>query len=417
MSAFYNEIDPEAAQWLRNLIDRNLIAPGIVDERSIEDITPAELVGYTQVHCFAGIGIWSAALRAAGWPDDRPVWTGSCPCQPFSNAGKGSGLADERHLWPAWFHHIKHGKPVGVPVFGEQVASADGLTWLDVVQGDMEAQGYTFWPTDLCAAGVGAPHIRQRLFFVAHSQGGRREDGEAVVGIGGQIHGSQSEVIGTRDSGTPILVAHSQRGTTERYGHHLDAARRSIQGEAQQRERLRDDIGDDRAIILMADTDSDELRGGGGRDGDGGEESGARQEVRLRPSADVLDGVEAIDLGDTSEQGCEGRSEVRQEGDGNGQGAELRGPVTKSGSVCGFWSGAEWIPCRDPEVPGAINWRAIEPGTFPLAPRFAESVGRGKSTLGGMARRNRNVRIKGYGNGIVKQVATTFIKAYMLHEH
>ena len=43
------------------------------------------------------------ALRLAGWPDDRPVWTGSCPCQPFSAAGEGKAADDERHLWPDWF--------------------------------------------------------------------------------------------------------------------------------------------------------------------------------------------------------------------------------------------------------------------------------------------------------------------------
>ena len=165
--AYYNEIDPNAAQWLRNLIAAGHIAPGDVDERSIEDVRPTELVGYTQCHFFAGIGIWSYALRLAGWPDDRPVWTGSCPCQPFSTAGKGEGLADERHLWPAWFHLIEHGKDPSVPVFGEQVANGDGLTWLDLVWADMEGTGYAFRATDLCAAGVGAPHIRQRLFFHA----------------------------------------------------------------------------------------------------------------------------------------------------------------------------------------------------------------------------------------------------------
>src|SRR5271168_3827885 len=118
---YYNEIDPFAAQWLRNLISANLIGNGHVDERSIEDVKPSELSGYTQCHFFAGIGGWSYALRLAGWPDDRPVWTGSCPCQPFSAAGKGAGFADERHLWPAFFHLIRECRPG--TVFGEQVAS------------------------------------------------------------------------------------------------------------------------------------------------------------------------------------------------------------------------------------------------------------------------------------------------------
>jgi len=167
MSAYYNEHDKYAAAWLRNLISAGHIAPGDVDERDIEDVLPDDIKGYTQCHWFAGIATWSLALRNAGWPDDRPVWTGSCPCQSFSQAGKGAGFADERHLWPALFHHIQHGKPSGVPVFGEQVASPNGLVWLDLVQNDMEAEGYSFRAVDLCAAGVGAPHLRQRLFFVA----------------------------------------------------------------------------------------------------------------------------------------------------------------------------------------------------------------------------------------------------------
>ncbi|MGJ7413111.1 DNA cytosine methyltransferase, partial [Morganella morganii] len=127
MAAFYNENDPFAAQWLRNLIAAGHIALGVVDERSIEDVTPDDLRGFTQCHFFAGVGVWSLALRRAGWPDDKPVWTGSCPCQPFSAAGKGNGFADERHLWPAFFHLISECKP-GV-IFGEQVASKDGLGW------------------------------------------------------------------------------------------------------------------------------------------------------------------------------------------------------------------------------------------------------------------------------------------------
>ena len=164
MSAYYNEIDKEAAATLRELIKRGLIAPGEVDERSIEDVLPDELAGFTQWHFFAGEGIWSHALRNAGWPDHRPVVTGSCPCQPFSAAGQGGGFDDERHLWPAFFHLILHGIPRGVPVYGEQVASKDGLAWLDLVQSDLEGAGYAVRAVDLCAAGFGAPHIRQRLF-------------------------------------------------------------------------------------------------------------------------------------------------------------------------------------------------------------------------------------------------------------
>ena len=164
MAAYYNEYDPKAAAWLRELIKQGHIADGVVDERSIEDVTPTELLGFTQCHFFAGIGVWSYALRRAGWTDDRPVWTGSCPCQPFSAAGKGAGFADERHLWPAFHHLISQCQPA--IVLGEQVASKDGLGWLDLVLSDLEATGYAGGAVDLCAAGIGAPHIRQRLWWV-----------------------------------------------------------------------------------------------------------------------------------------------------------------------------------------------------------------------------------------------------------
>ena len=123
--AYYNEIDPYAAQHLRNLIASGLIAPGDVDERSIEDVAPDDLAGYGQCHFFAGVGVWSYALRRAGVPDDFPVWTGSCPCQPFSSAGKGAGFADERHLWPAFHWLISQCRPA--VVLGEQVASKSVL--------------------------------------------------------------------------------------------------------------------------------------------------------------------------------------------------------------------------------------------------------------------------------------------------
>ncbi|EIX6839089.1 DNA cytosine methyltransferase [Escherichia coli] len=166
-AAYYNEIDQFAAQWLRNLIAGGHIAPGEVDERSIEDVTPDDLRGFTQCHFFAGIGVWSHSLRLAGWPDDKPVWTGSCPCQPFSAAGKGDGFADERHLWPHFFHLISERRPQHV--FGEQVASGNANAWFDLVQADLEGMEYAFGLVPFAAAGVGAPHIRERAYWVAHA--------------------------------------------------------------------------------------------------------------------------------------------------------------------------------------------------------------------------------------------------------
>jgi DNA (cytosine-5)-methyltransferase 1 len=168
---YYNENNPHAAAWLRELIQANLIAPGIVDERSIVNVPSEELAQYNQCHLFAGIGGWSYALRLAGWPDDAPVWTGSCPCQPFSAAGQRKVDSDERNLWPAFRTHITQRKPAAV--FGEQVASKDGRIWLAGVRTDLETLGYGVGAADLCAAGISAPHIRQRLYWLAHTHSRR----------------------------------------------------------------------------------------------------------------------------------------------------------------------------------------------------------------------------------------------------
>ena len=165
MTAYYNEIDEYAAQWLRNLIAAGHIAPGDVDTRSITEVHPDDIKNYNQCHFFAGIGVWSYALRRAGWSDSRPVWTGSCPCQPFSAAGKGAGFDDERHLWPVFGGLIRERRPA--TVFGEQVASKDADAWIDLVQADLEAMGYAVGAVPFPAAGVGAPHIRDRLYWMA----------------------------------------------------------------------------------------------------------------------------------------------------------------------------------------------------------------------------------------------------------
>ena len=283
MSAFYNEIDPYAAQWLRNLIAAGHIAPGDVDERSIVDVQPADLAGYDQCHFFAGIGGWSHALRLAGWADDRPVWTGSCPCQPFSAAGKRKGVDDARHLWPEFRRLIAECSPP--VVFGEQVASADGRTWLAGVRADLEALVYAVGAADLCAASVGAPHIRQRLWWVADAnqgQRGRLADGEGRLGDGaatGRVEGD-----GLAQSG----------GATRR----------------------------------RADAD-------GGLAGDGGLQPGWQH--GQQPQDGRAGGMgDADDAGLPQRPEPEGRSAVGHEGPA----ADAPGPL-------GFWSAFDLLPCTD----------------------------------------------------------------------
>lgn len=321
---YYNEFDPSAAQWLRNLIEAGHIAPGEVDERSIVDVRPADLAGFDQCHFFAGIGVWSHALRRAGWADDRPVWTGSCPCQPFSAAGKGAGFADERHLWPHFHWLIGQCRPD--VVLGEQVASKDGLGWLDLVQADLEGTGYASGAVDLCAAGVGAPHIRQRLWWF-----GRRGVGLADA-YDARLEGwdVQPERAGER-------VAWSG-GVAGRLADTDEAGQRVERGVRLQRPHLHDADGR-REHGGLADADCD-----GAGDGPG-------QGVGAQAAADGGDGRLP-------------RERLRLGVEGSPYDARRPGPTN------GLWRDADWLFCRDGK------WRPVEPGTFPLAHGAASRVGR-----------------------------------------
>ena len=284
MPAFYNENDPAAAAWLRELIKAGHIASGIVDERSIEDVRPAELVGFSQCHFFAGIGGWAYALRLAGWPDDRPVWTGSCPCQPYSVAGTRKGDSDARNLWPAFFNLIRQCRPVRV--FGEQVASAIGHGWLDGVRADVEKEGYACGAAVLGAHSIGAPHIRQRLYWVADRVGAGLE------GHAGHVaHGNEPGRL------------------------HANAARSAAEG------------------------------GGHSR------------------------------VPDTGSNRC-------------GQGRKRESSTRRNGPFGNGW-GDHWISCADGKA------RRIEPGLSPLAHGIPARV----------------VRLRGYGNAIVPEIAAEFVEA------
>lgn len=177
--AYYNEIDLYCIEWTRNLISAGLVPDGEVDNRPIEEVQPEDVKDFKQCHFFSGILGWPLAARLAGWPDDRPVWTGSCPCQPFSVAGRRKGVGDPRHLWPDFYRLIRASRPV--VVLGEQVSGAAGYAWLAGVGSDLEAEGYAWRAVDIPACAVGAPHRRSRLYWVADtlnrgSQDRRHED-------------------------------------------------------------------------------------------------------------------------------------------------------------------------------------------------------------------------------------------------
>ena len=356
MTAFYNEWERYPAAWIRNLIAAGHVADGIVDERSIVELRATDLAA-TQCHLFAGVAGWSYALRLAGWPDDRPVWTASCPCQPFSTAGKGRGTDDERHLWPVVFELVRECRP---PIlFGEQVASPAGRAWLDAVSADLESAGYAVGAANLCAAGVGAPHIRQRLYFVAvadadHAgpQGwGQRWDGrdEWAAGAGG-VAGGMADADGHGFMPRRPGEAHGD-GAIEpaRRGEAVDLAnatrigwseRRMSRGAKPERAGSADDGG-------MGDADRDGAgRVAGGRD-------------RAQATGDRARGVDGHD----------------------GHDAGAPSP----------WSDAEWIRCTDGKS------RPAQPGSFPLAHGVPARVG----------------KLRAYGNAIVPQVAATFIRAVM----
>lgn len=212
MSVYYNEIEPSAIAWLKELIKAGEIPDGHIDTRSIVDVRPEELSGFDQCHFFAGIAGWPLALRMAGYGHVKGLWTGSCPCQPFSAAGKRKGTSDARHLWPEMRRLVEQCRPA--IVLGEQVASKDGRSWCAGVRADMEALGYAFGAADLCAAGIGAPHIRQRLYW-----GGRLVNpASEQVGIPGQPReqrdaGGLGDAEGGRREGKPV---HTNRDSAVR---------------------------------------------------------------------------------------------------------------------------------------------------------------------------------------------------------
>lgn len=360
MAAYYNELDPYAAQWLRNLICAGLIADGEVDERSIVAVRGDDLRGFDQCHLFAGIGVWSHALRLAGWRDDRHVWTGSCPCQPYSAAGKRKGQADARHLWPEWLRLIREREPT--VIFGEQVDDAIGADWLDDVFVSLEALDYACGAVDFPACSVGAPQLRQRVYFVADANGGNASAER-------KQRGGEQRLFEAGDGACALADADSRRRSE----------RSERDGNAPQ-SRLAASQRDDPCRRGFGELAYSEAIGCGQRSSDDARSAEGARSQRT--------GSGPADAGSGSMGGTEG---VRRNGRPDDQNEGRRQCSSRQASaVNGFWHDAEWIACTDGRT------RAVKPGIFPLAPSRPGRVG----------------KLRAAGNCIVSTQAAEFIRAY-----
>ena len=332
---YYNEWDAKTAAWLRELIKQGLIPYGVVDERSITEVTPGDLVGFTQCHFFAGIGGWPLALQLAGIPADKPLWTGSPPCQPFSVAGARKGRDDPRHLAPTFLDLVADCKP---PIlFWEQVAAAVTKdAWLDSLFFELEEENYACGFTVLPACSVGAPHKRDRLFFGASLRLGDSASERQCSGKFGQDRGIRKQLEGAEPR------EHDQYGC---------------------------------ANGRLADTDSEQ------RNRSGNEWSRRRDE-----STNNCGDRNVADANNTRSQRRKRMPECADK-QSFGAGSMESRPDTDH---C-FWSDSDWIGCRDGKI------RPVESGSFPLANGIPARV----------------VRLRGYGNAIVPEVAAEFVKAFM----
>lgn len=368
---YYNEWDSFAAKWLKELIKDGLIPDGEVDSRSIEDVEPSDLKGFTQCHFFCGIGGWSRALQLAGWSSDRPVWTGSPPCQPFSTAGKQSGKDDLRHLWPVFFNLIRECRPP--TIFGEQVASAIRFGWLDDLQRDLEAEDYAAAAFVLPGGSVSAPHKRDRLFFVADSNNKRHERSSE--------DGRQAQ-RGLEHSGS-VSMADSNRTQCGRGG---------IPGGDDKKDNTA--WSDEKYNQTVADSSSN----GQQRQREvgrpiGSEESSDREVDRAINDGRLSSSVSSCSekpLGDTDNPRGE---TLRANGMGDADRSCSDSEQPSSTSKQDFWSDSEIIYCRD----GKYRPIPTEPALFPLANGIPNRVG----------------ILRGAGNAIIPQAAAEIIKAYM----
>jgi len=172
-------------------------------------------------------------LDATTYSGRIDILTGGFPCQPYSLAGKRKGKEDERHLWPEMLRVIRECAPryvVGENVRG-LVGWNGGLVFEEVCA-DLEAQGYAVQPFVLPACSVGAPHRRDRVWFVAYAHDKGGGDGH------GQVQGAHGEIRQRDDRAKPCDTGVRNASDTDCIGQQRGKGREQTQERPQPSNKL-----------------------------------------------------------------------------------------------------------------------------------------------------------------------------------
>jgi DNA (cytosine-5)-methyltransferase 1 len=409
LKAYYNEFDPSAAAWLRELIKMKLITDGEVDERSIADVVGSDVRGFDRVHFFAGIGGWELALQLAGFTGR--IWTGSCPCQPFSSAGNQKGKSDERHLWPHMYRLIRECRP-GI-VLGEQVDGAIKHGWLDDLCDDLERENYAIRAQVLAAACVGAPHIRKRLYWGAFrtadttSKGLERNFKRAIEGMEHRRSFGCTDDVRLSNSSSQGLQRHGgfeqesvQTGRTGEERHAGESGSRMGNTCGARRPQLHSEFRSGIERVSEVKWECSSVRDGA----DGWlANASVEQTIASDEGGFYAESSGSSWLGNAEHNG-QSTSEIRR----STSESETESGVLQFKGSSSEWSNPDWIYCRD------NKYRPIKPGIKPLVDGLPKGVVRGSDPSAPInadeTQEARVMRLKGYGNAIVPQLAAEFIK-------
>jgi DNA-cytosine methyltransferase len=341
------------------------------------------------------------------------IITGGFPCQPFSVAGKQAGTDDDRHLWPVMFRIIQEFTPRWV--IGENVKGLtniqDGVVF-ETVCTDLEGEGYEVRTFNIPAAGVGAPHRRERLWIVAH----RKESMVNTDDVRLEQHNETkeepswwrtsttfeptSDVADTisNDKGREISRSdEEERGIQEEHRQDDSSARlTSRTSSIRQTYNGHEDMEDSRRTLQqgteLREKNEDEVREGYANQH---QRSGSTSESNVANTyARLSDGTyeEVQSRGQTSDTSSEGSTDVANTESSNRHDNEA---VTRDGG-----SSTQEVFGNGSSVSGEGSWWNVEP-----------DVGRVAHGIPG-----RVYRLKGLGNSIVPKIAEEIGKAIIKAE-